>query len=80
MLDFRQVFWSQGILENKKFGFANWSDDDLRRELSGRGFESGNPLDAAGECDSDERKSEGHEFLRLAGHLGSMVELHYLND
>lgn len=77
MLDLRQVFWLQGILENGFAGFAKWSDDDLRRELKGRGLDSGNPLDEAGECDSDERE-EGHEFLRLAGHLGSNSQLHYL--
>lgn len=79
MLDLRQVFWLQGILENGFAGFANWSDDDLRREFKGRGLDSGNPLDEAGESDSDERE-EGHEFLRLAGHLGSNSQLHYLQS
>ena len=79
MLDLRQIFWLHGILENGFAGFAKWSDDDLRRELKGRGYDSGNPLDEAIECDYDERE-EGHEILRLAGHLGSTSQLHYLND
>ena len=79
MLDLRQVFWLQGILENGFAGFAKWSDDELRRELKGRGIDSDKTGDEAGECDSDERE-EGHEFLRLAGHLGSNSQLHYLND
>lgn len=77
MVDLRQVFWLQGILENGFAGFAKWSDDELRRELKGRGIDSDHPGDAAGECDADERE-EDHEFLRLAGHLGSSSQLHYL--
>jgi len=77
MVDLRQVFWLHGILENGFAGFAKWSDDELRRELKGRGFDPGNLLDDAGECDSDERE-ESEEFLRLAGHLGSSSQLHYL--
>lgn len=79
MVELRQVFWLQGILENGFAGFANWSDDDLRRELKGRGLDSGNPLDEALECAFDESE-EGHEFLRLAGHLGSNSQLRYLQD
>lgn len=76
ILDLRQIFWLQGILENGFVGFAKWSDDDLRRELKGRGYDS-NPLAEAGENDSDERE-ECHDLLRLAGHLGSTSQLHSL--
>jgi hypothetical protein len=77
MVDLRQVFWLHGILENGFAGFAKMSDDELRRELKGRGLDLGNPLDEADECDSDERE-ESHDLLRLAGHLGSNSQLHYL--
>jgi hypothetical protein len=80
MLDLRQVFWLHGILENGFTGFAKWSDDELRGELQGRGFDLGNPLDGADDFDSSGDCDDGHEFLRLAGHLGSNTQLHYLND
>ena len=79
MVELRQIFWLQGILENGFAGFAKWSDEDLRRELKGRGFDSGNPVDEADDYDSGARDDD-HEFLRLAGHLGSNNQLHYLND
>jgi hypothetical protein len=76
MVVMRQVFWLHGILENGFAGFAQWSDEELRRELSGRGFDLSPPAEEAWHDDfSDEQ--DGEAFLRLAGHLGSNSELHY---
>ena len=76
MVVLRQVFWLQGILENGFTGFAHWSDEDLRHELCGRGFDPAHSGDESGDCDPYD-EHDGDEFLRLAGHLGSGSQLQY---
>ncbi len=39
MLSQRQIFWLQRILENGFPGYANWSDEDLQREMGERGLD-----------------------------------------
>ena len=85
MVVMRQVFWLHGILENGFAGFAQWSDDELRRELAGRGFGSVDAIDSIEAIDyADEAdfadEQDGEAFLRLAGHLGSNSQLGYLRE
>ena len=71
VMNLRQVFWLQGVLENGLLGFAKWSDEELRRELDGRGFGEN---DASVVVDEDYEAADDlddSEFLRFSGHLGS---------
>ena len=71
VMNLRQVFWLQGVLENGLPGFAKWSDEELRRELDGRGFGEN---DASVVVDEDYEAADDlddSEFLRFSGHLGS---------
>ena len=54
MVILRQVFWLHEILENGFGGFTHWSDEELRRELCGRGFDPGHAIDKAWDGDHDD--------------------------
>ncbi len=75
----RQVFWLQGILESGFVGFSQWSDEELRCEMRGRGLDPGNSADDAGDDDSADRQ-DGEEFMRYAGYSSAEGRLHYLQD
>lgn len=55
LLNSRQVFWLQKILENGFPGYAKWSDDELQREIMERGLDgegAESPVDVdSGTCD-----------------------------
>jgi len=81
VMNLRQVFWLQGVLENGIIGFAKWSDEDLRQELSERGFGlDDSPVDVEDYEASD--MDDNEEFLRIAGHFcpGSNLQIPYLVD
>ena len=70
VMNLRQVFMLQGILENGFLGYTNWSDEELRQELHGRGFGSDDsPVDAENWDTFDQ--GDNDDFLRFAEHLGS---------
>jgi len=70
----RQVFWLQGLLEKGFSGFASWSDEALRRELTERGFDLvvGLPDDVAHAGEND--YWENDVLSMLAEHMGSVGE------
>ena len=67
----RQVFWLQGVLENGLLGFAKWSDEELRRELDVRGFRPDEHASAVVEDYEAADDLDDNEFIRFSGHLGS---------
>ena len=81
----RQVFWLQDILENGFAGFTLWSDEDLRRELCGRGLDSVRSGDGAAIEDRDSElcdSQDDDEYLMLAGYVdcGNASLIHFSHD